>query len=74
MGWEQTDRHPDYIGSAGLSWRKGDAMPASSEPAADVALSNPAGDVAVGNSAAPLFGIVLGTVVMIVLALNALAY
>jgi hypothetical protein len=49
-------------------------MPPSSEPAVDLALSPPAGDVSVGDSAAPLFGIVLGTVVMIVLALNALAY
>ena len=49
-------------------------MPPSGEPAADLVLSKPAGDVSVGNSAAPLFGIVLGTVVMIVLALNALAY
>ena len=49
-------------------------MPSSGEPAADLALSRPVDDVAVGDSAAPLFGIVLGTVVMIVLALNALAY
>ena len=49
-------------------------MPPSSDPAADVALSNPAGEVAVVDSAAPIFGIILGTVVMIVLALNALAY
>ena len=49
-------------------------MPPSSEPAADLALSRPSDDVAAGNSAAPLFGIVLGSFVMIVLALNALAY
>ena len=47
-------------------------MPPSSEPAADIALRKPAGEVV--DSAAPIFGIVLGTVVMIVLALNALAY
>jgi hypothetical protein len=49
-------------------------MPPSSEPAADLVLSKPAGDVVVADSAAPLFGIVLGMVVMVVLALNALAY
>jgi len=49
-------------------------MPPSSEPAADLALNRPVDDVADGNSGAPLFGIVLGAVVMIVLALNALAY
>jgi len=49
-------------------------MPPSSEPAADLVLSRPVDNVSVGNSAAPLFGIALGTVVMIVLALNALAY
>ena len=49
-------------------------MPPTSEPAvAEIALDNPT-DVAVVDSAAPLFGIALGTVVMIVLALNALAY
>ena len=49
-------------------------MPPSSEPAADLALSRPVDDVADGNGGAPLFGIALGSVVMIVLALNALAY
>ena len=49
-------------------------MPPSSEPAANLILSKPAPDVVVVDSAAPLFGIVLGTVVMVVLALNALAY
>jgi len=49
-------------------------MPPSTDPAADLALTRPPSDVSVGDSAAPLFGIVLGTVVMIVLALNALAY
>jgi hypothetical protein len=48
-------------------------MPPSGEPAAEVAVSRPAGDVA-DTAAAPMFGIVLGAVVMIVLALNALAY
>ena len=45
-------------------------MPPSGEPAADLAVSRPTDDVA----AAPVFGILLGAVVMIVLALNALAY
>ena len=45
-------------------------MPPSNEPA----LSTPVANVAVADSAAPIFGIVLGTVVLIVLALNALAY
>jgi len=50
-------------------------MPPTSEPAtAEMALSEPARDMAVADSAAPLFGIALGMVVMIVLALNALAY
>jgi hypothetical protein len=50
-------------------------MPPTSEPAtAEIALSKPAADMAVVDSAAPLFGIALGMVVMIVLALNALAY
>jgi hypothetical protein len=49
-------------------------MPPSSERVADIALSKPAGEIAGADSAAPIFGIVLGTVVMIVLALNALAY
>ncbi|MBV8778345.1 MAG: hypothetical protein JO258_14205 [Alphaproteobacteria bacterium] len=50
-------------------------MPPTSEPAAaEIALSKPSDDIAVVDSAAPLFGIALGTVVMIVLALNALAY
>jgi hypothetical protein len=49
-------------------------MPPASEPTADLVLSKPLGDVAVADSAAPLFGIVLGMVVMVVLALNALAY
>jgi hypothetical protein len=49
-------------------------MPPSPEPVADLVLSKPAGDVAVAKSAAPVFGIVLGVVVMVVLALNALAY
>jgi hypothetical protein len=49
-------------------------MPPSSEPTADLALSAPAADVPVGDSATPLFGIALGAIVMIVLALNALAY
>jgi hypothetical protein len=49
-------------------------MPPTSEPAAaEIALSKPA-DVAAVDSAAPIFGIALGMVVMIVLALNALAY
>jgi hypothetical protein len=42
-------------------------MPPSSEPAANQL-------PAVRDSAAPMFGIVLGIVVMTVLALNALAY
>jgi hypothetical protein len=46
-------------------------MPPSSEPAVN---ELPAADVTVRDSAAPLFGIVLGVVVMTVLALNALAY
>jgi hypothetical protein len=59
----------------GLSCRKGAAMPPSAEPAADLAVNElPAGDIAVPDSAAPIFGIALGMVVMIVLALNALAY
>jgi hypothetical protein len=50
-------------------------MPPTTEPtAAEITLSKPAGDMAVVDSAAPLFGIALGMVVMIVLALNALAY
>jgi hypothetical protein len=50
-------------------------MPPTSEPAtAEIALSKPADDMAAVDSAAPLFGIALGMVVMIVLALNALAY
>lgn len=49
-------------------------MPPPSEPAADIALDEPTGNVAVADSAAPLFGIVLGMVVVIVLAINALAY
>jgi hypothetical protein len=50
-------------------------MPPSAEPATDLAVNQlPAGDIAVRDSAAPIFGIALGMVVMIVLALNALAY
>jgi hypothetical protein len=49
-------------------------MPPTSEPAAEVALNNSAGEAAVVDSAAPIFGIALGMVVMIVLALNAFAY
>ena len=49
-------------------------MPPSSEPAADLVLNKPASDVVVADSAAPLFRIVLGMVVVVVLALNALAY
>ena len=50
-------------------------MPPTSEPAAaEITLSEPAGEVAVVDSAAPVFGIALGVVVIIVLALNALAY
>ena len=49
-------------------------MPPPSEPTVDLVLTNPAGEVAVSDSAAPVFGIVLGMVVMVVLALNALAY
>jgi hypothetical protein len=49
-------------------------MPPTSEPAtAEVALHQPASEMA-ADSAAPIFGIALGMVVMIVLALNALAY
>jgi hypothetical protein len=47
-------------------------MPPTSENSADLALGESASDAA--GTAAPLFGIVLGSVVMIVLALNALAY
>ena len=49
-------------------------MPPSSEPIVEIALSKPPGEIAVVDSAAPIFGIVLGAVVMVVLALNALAY
>lgn len=50
-------------------------MPPTNEPAvAEITLRETAGDMAVVDSAAPLFGIALGMVVMIVLALNALAY
>ena len=49
-------------------------MPPASESAAEVTLNNSAGEAAVVDSAAPLFGIALGMVVMIVLALNAFAY
>jgi hypothetical protein len=49
-------------------------MPPTSEPAAEVALNNSAAEAAVVDSAAPIFGIALGMVVMIVLALNAFAY
>jgi hypothetical protein len=46
-------------------------MPPTSEPAAaEITLNEPA----VVDNAAPAFGIALGVVVMIVLALNALAY
>jgi hypothetical protein len=49
-------------------------MPPTSEPAtAEIALSNPS-EMVVVDSAARVFGIALGMVVMIVLALNALAY
>jgi hypothetical protein len=72
--WEQTGRVRIKPAALGFRGAAGDHMPPSSEPAANVALSNPAGEVAVVDSAAPIFGIILGTVVMIVLALNALAY
>ena len=50
-------------------------MPPTSEPAsAEVALNEPVAEMAAVDSAAPIFGIALGMVVMIVLALNALAY
>ncbi len=50
-------------------------MPPTSEPAtAEVVLNEPAGEMAIVDSAAPIFGIALGIVLMIVLALNALAY
>jgi len=50
-------------------------MPPTSEPAtAQITLNKPDVDLAVVDSAAPIFGIALGMVVMIVLALNALAY
>ena len=50
-------------------------MPPTSEPAtADIALSTQASEMVVVDSAARVFGIALGMVVMIVLALNALAY
>ena len=49
-------------------------MPPSSEPIVEIAISKPAGEMAVVDSTAPIFGIVLGTVVMVILALNALAY
>ena len=50
-------------------------MPPTSEPAtAELTLNKPTGDIAVVDNAAPIFGIGLGMIVMIVLALNALAY
>ena len=50
-------------------------MPPPSEPIGDLAVSQlPVGDIAVRDSSAPVFGIVLGLVVVAVLALNALAY
>jgi hypothetical protein len=50
-------------------------MSPPSEPAGDLTLSKPVVvDIAGVDSAAPIFGIVLGIVVMIVLALNAFAY
>jgi len=49
-------------------------MAPSREPTVEIALSKPADEAAIVDSAAPIFGIVLGAVVMIVLALNALAY
>jgi hypothetical protein len=50
-------------------------MPTTSEPAAaEIVLNKPVAGMAVVDSAAPVFGIALGMVVMIVLALNALAY
>jgi hypothetical protein len=50
-------------------------MSPTNEPAtAEIALNKPAGEMAVVESAAPIFGIALGMIVMIVLALNALAY
>ena len=41
---------------------------------ADLPLNEPLPDIAVADRAAPIFGLALGAVVMIVLALNALAY
>jgi len=41
---------------------------------ADLTLSEPLPDIAVADRAAPIFGLALGTMVIIVLALNALAY
>ena len=49
-------------------------MSPPSEPAGDLTLSKPPVDIAAVDSAAPIFGIALGIVVMIVLALNAIAY
>ena len=50
-------------------------MSPTSEPAAaEIAVNTSAGEGAVVDSAAPIFGIALGMVVMIVLALNAIAY
>jgi hypothetical protein len=44
------------------------------DPAADLIVVEAVPDVVVADTAAPLFGIALGLVVMVVLALNALAY
>ena len=41
---------------------------------ADLTLNESLPDIAVADRAAPIFGLALGTVLMIVLALNALAY
>jgi hypothetical protein len=48
-------------------------MPPPSEPAG-FTVGEPAANTAVNDSATPIFGIVLGFVAMVVLALNALAY
>lgn len=48
-------------------------MSPSSEPA-ELTLDEPLPDIAIADRTAPIFGIVLGMMVMIALALNALAY
>jgi hypothetical protein len=65
-GWEQS-------ASGSIVIATGADMSPPSEPA-DLSLEEPLADIAVADRAAPIFGIVLGMLVMIALALNALAY